>query len=67
MLVPNNDSKNSASYKITKPNEGYASESESSLVEGAIRGLYAESVKMVNPSSSQLSELGLSNPECRFF
>ncbi len=61
-LVPNNDGKNSASYKITKPNEGYASESESSLVEGAIRGLYAESVKMVNPSSSQLSELGLANP-----
>lgn len=62
VLVPNKDSKNSASYKITKPNEGYASESESSLVEGAIRGLYAESVKMVNPSSGQLSELGLSNP-----
>lgn len=62
VLVPNNDGKNSASYKITKPNEGYASESESSLVEGAIRGLYAESVKMVNPSSAQLSELGLSNP-----
>ena len=61
-LVPNNDGKNSASYRITKPNEGYASESESSLVEGAIRGLYAESVKMVNPSSNQLSELGLSTP-----
>lgn len=61
-LVPNEDEKNSASYRITKPNKGYASESESSLVEGAIRGLYAESVKMVNPSSKQLSELGLSSP-----
>lgn len=62
VLAPNTDGKVSASYKITSPIEGYASESESSLVEGAIRGLYAESVKMVNPSSSQLSELGLSSP-----
>lgn len=61
-LVPNESDKNSASYKIVKPSEGYASESESSLVEGAIRGLYADSVKMVNPSSSQLSKLGLSEP-----
>lgn len=61
-LVPNTDGKVSASYKITTPNSGYASETESSLVEGAIRGLYAESVKMVNPSSAQISELGLSSP-----
>lgn len=61
-LVPNDSDKNSASYKIVKPSEQYASESESSLVEGAIRGLYADSVKMVNPSSSQLSELGLAEP-----
>lgn len=64
-LVPNSDGKNSASYKITSPQKGYASESESSLVEGAIRGLYAESVKMVNPSKKQLSELGLSEPYAR--
>lgn len=62
VLTPNTDGKISASYKITDPIEGYASDSESSLVEGAIRGLYAESVKMVNPSSSQLLELGLSSP-----
>lgn len=61
-LVPNESDKNSASYKIVKPSEGYAGESESSLVEGAIRGLYADSVKMVNPSSSQLSKLGLAEP-----
>lgn len=62
VLKPNNDGKNSASYVMTQPNNIYANENESSLVEGAIRGLYAESVKMVNPSSSQLSSLGLSSP-----
>ena len=61
-LVPNTDDKNSASYLMTKPSKGYANENESSLVEGAIRGLYAESVRMVNPSSNQLSSLGLSAP-----
>ena len=61
-LVPNDGVKSSASYVMKKPVERYANEVESSNIEGAIRGLYAESVKMVNPSSSQLSELGLSNP-----
>ena len=61
-LVPNTDDKNSASYLMKKPSKGYANENESSLVEGAIRGLYAESVRMVNPSSNQLSSLGLSAP-----
>ena len=61
-LVPNDGVKSSASYVMKKPVERYANEVESSNVEGAIRGLYAESVKMVNPSSSQLSELGLSKP-----
>ena len=61
-LVPNDGEKSSVSYIMTKPVERYANEVESSNIEGAIRGLYAESVKMVKPSSSQLSELGLSNP-----
>lgn len=61
-LVPNTGEKVSSSYLMTMPVEGYANELESSLVEGAIRGLYADSVKMVNPSSDQLSELGLSSP-----
>ncbi len=61
-LAPNDGTKVSASYVMNKPVQGYANENESSLVEGAIRGLYAESVKMVNPSDSQLKELGLSNP-----
>lgn len=62
VLEPNTDGKTSASYIIKEPVNGYANESESSKVEGGIRGLYAESVKMVNPSDSQLSDLGLSNP-----
>ncbi len=62
VLEPNTTDKTSASYIITKPISGYANESESSKVDGAIRGLYAESVKMVNPSEKQLSELGLSSP-----
>lgn len=61
-LAPNEGNKVSASYVMNKPVQCYANESESSLVEGAIRGLYATSVAMVNPSSAQLSELGLSTP-----
>jgi hypothetical protein len=61
-IVPNTNENNSASYMITTPVEGFASETGSSLVEGAIRGLYADSVKMLNPSSDQLSKLGLSTP-----
>lgn len=62
VLKPNSDGKNSASYVMTSPVECYANENESSLVAGGIRGLYALSVKMVNPSSSQLSSLGFSKP-----
>lgn len=61
-LVPNTSSKNSASYLMKEPTECYANESETSLVEGAVRGLYATGVKMVNPSDNQLSELGLAKP-----
>ncbi len=61
-IVPNGDSNISASYEITSPSKGYASETASSNVEGDIRGLYAESVKMVNPSESQIKDLGLSSP-----
>lgn len=62
VLEPNSDGKTSASYIIKEPVNGYANESESSEIEGGIRGLYAESVKMVNPSDSQLKELGLAEP-----
>lgn len=61
-LVPYTDNKISASYKMKAPVERIAGESESSKVEGGIRGLYATSVSMVNPSDKQLSDLGLSKP-----
>lgn len=62
VLEPNSDGKNSATTVITSPKKCYASETASSEVSGAIRGLYAESVKMVNPTDAQLKELGLSDP-----
>lgn len=58
-LVPNDSEKVSASYRMTSPVECYANEKESSLIEGGIRGLYADSVVMVNPSNTQLVNLGL--------
>lgn len=61
-LEPNKNTNNSASYVMKKPHNVYANESESSKITGAIRGLYAANVVMVNPSSSQLDKLGLSNP-----
>ena len=51
----------SSTYYMTDPTR-FASESESSKIEGAIRGLYADSVVYVNPSDSQLSDAGLSEP-----
>lgn len=41
----------------------FADDTEATQVTGAIRGLYAESVKAVNPTAAQLSELGLSKPK----
>lgn len=61
-LKPNTNNNNSASYLLTKPSEGFANESESSKIEGAIRGISADSVEMVNPSDSQLNKLGLKTP-----
>lgn len=61
-LAPNTGNKVYASYFMNQPVQGYANENESSLVAGAIRGLYASTVKMVAPSEAQLSELGLANP-----
>lgn len=58
-LVSNNSEKVSASYKLTSPVECYANEKESSLITGGIRGLYADNVIMVNPSQTQLLNLGL--------
>ncbi len=62
VLEPNKSQNNSASFIMTSPVKGYASESESSLISGSIRGLYSDSVEMVNPSNAQLEKLGLSSP-----
>lgn len=61
-LVPNTNINYSETFKMTAPAERLANEKESSLVAGGIRGLLADEVKMVNPSESQLKELGLDDP-----
>lgn len=61
-LKANTNTNNSASFVISQPQVGYASENESSIITGDIRGLYATGVAMVNPSNSQLNKLGLSKP-----
>lgn len=61
-LVPNKGGKSSSSYILAKPSGGYANESESSLIEGAIRGLYADSVAYVKPTQDQLEKVGLLKP-----
>lgn len=62
VFVPNTDSSNSAAYVITKPETLFADDNETSLVTGAIRGLYAESVAYANPSDKQISDCGLDKP-----
>ena len=47
---------------MIKPEEMFVSEVEASNILGAIRGLFADEAMCVNPSSSQLSEYGLSSP-----
>lgn len=64
-LVPNTNENYSASYQMTAPDSRFANESESSLVAGGIRGLYAQQVKAVNPSDAQLKDFGLSEPNAR--
>ena len=65
VLKPNKDGKNAASFVMTSPSSGYANESEASLISGGIRGLYADSVEMVDPSDDQLKKLGLSSPHAK--
>ena len=61
-IAPTSAIKVYASYYMNKPVKGYANEQESSRITGAIRGLYASTVKMIAPTEAQLSELGLANP-----
>lgn len=65
VLKPNKDGKNAASFVMTSPSGGYANESEASLISGGIRGLYADSVEMVDPSGDQLKKLGLLSPHAK--
>ena len=61
-IVPNDDEAIKSSYRLTSPYEMFADNYEGNDVSGSIRGLYAESVVSVNPSGSQLSSYGLSDP-----
>lgn len=65
VLKANTDQSNSAQFVITEPENFYADDKEASLVTGAIRGLYAESVACAKPSAKQLSEYGLDKPYAR--
>ncbi len=64
-LVPNTDANYSASFRMTAPIERQASEKESSVIAGCVRGLNADSVKLVNPSDDQLKTLGLNPPHAK--
>ena len=59
VMVPNDDGNYSESFALTAPVSRLADEKESSLLTGGIRGLFANEVKMVNPSEKQLKDLGL--------
>ena len=63
VLKPNADTEHiQNNFIITSPEENYADDNATSYITGAIRGLYADSVAMVNPSAAQLKKLGLSTP-----
>lgn len=60
-IKPNSDSTHfSTEYLLTSPVSSFADDTESTTVTGAVRGLTAESVAAVKPSS--LSKYGLSVP-----
>ena len=61
-IIPNEDKAIDTTYVMTKPYQMFVNEVEGANISGAIRGLMAEEVMCVNPSSSQLSSYGLSNP-----
>ncbi len=61
-LIPNEDKAIDSTYVMISPKKMFISEVEASNISGAVRGLYADEVVCVNPSSSQLSQYGLSSP-----
>ena len=63
VLKPNSDTKHiSNTHIITSPYSDFADDTEASQVQGAIRGLNAESVAAVKPNSGTIAKYGLSNP-----
>ena len=61
-IEPNKDEAINATYVVTSPVSMFANATESYDIAGAVRGLNAESVVCVNPTDSQLSSYGLSEP-----
>lgn len=61
-IRPNEDSAIDSSYVMITPEKMFVSEVEAANISGGIRGLYAQEVMCVNPSSSQLEKYGLSTP-----
>lgn len=63
VLKPNSDTKHvSNSHMIISPYSDYADDTEASQIQGAIRGLNAESVAAVKPGSAEIAKYGLSSP-----
>ncbi len=62
VIEPNKSDEIQDDYVLTSPAKVFADNTEASNVSGGIRGLFADSVKAVNPNSSLLSQLGLSSP-----
>ena len=61
-LKPNTDEAINTTNVMTAPYTMFANEVEISNIAGGIRGLYAEEVVCMNPSDSQLSDLGVAKP-----
>lgn len=62
VLEPNKDEAIKSNYVMTSPVKMFASATESADIAGAIRGIYAEKVLCVNPSSDQIAAYGLAEP-----
>ena len=61
-IVPNKDEAIDAVYLVTEPRKMFANAVESYDIAGSIRGLYAEEVVCVHPSSGQLEDYGIADP-----
>ena len=61
-IVPNDDTAIDAVYLVTEPRRMFADAVESYDIAGSIRGLYADEVVCVHPSSGQLSDYGIADP-----